>query len=102
MKISISNIGLMAISLVGWHLASAQSLAEEQAIPSTFKGAFLAISDADMIATAYANGISNKVAGIEDSLVHMEVKNGQAIINSSIHVTNSVISWPAILEWHPS
>ena len=102
MKVSVFTIGLIAVLLAGWHLASGQSLAEETAISSTFKGDFLAISDADMIATAYATGKSNKVAGIEDSLIYITQKNGVSTISGKMHATNSVISWPAILEWHPN
>ena len=71
-------------------------------IPSSFTGDILAISDADMIATAYANGITNKVAGLEDSLMHISVRNNLPTINSRVHATNSVISWPAILAWNPA
>jgi len=101
MKIFVYSVGLLISLLTGWHLVSGQTVAEEQNIPSSFKGSFLAISDADMIATAYANGIINKAEGIEDSLMHISLNNNVPYINSKINASNSVISWPAILEWHP-
>lgn len=69
-------------------------------VPTNFRGDFLAVADADMIATAYANGILNKEKGVEDTL-HYISSTGVPIPQSSVHVSNSVISWPAVLEWHP-
>lgn len=83
-----------------WHLSQAQSIAPEANIPSSFNGNFLAISDADMIAGAYANGQLNKVSGIEDNLALVVNETNSASLESSLEVSNSVISWPAIIEWN--
>ena len=95
-------LGILILTFLGWHILSAQSIAEPGDQLPDFKGEFLAISDADMIVPAYANGITNKVAGVEDSLIWVTTEDGRPRIRSRIHATNSVISWPAILEWHPA
>lgn len=100
MKFSAYTMGLIIVLMAGWHLLSAQNIVSSVDTPSSFNGDFLAISDADMIATAYSTGKSNKIAGIEDSLIYVTQRNGVPTISSKIHTTNSVISWPAILEWH--
>ena len=97
----LKSISLLIICLVlalgFWHLFSQLDTVESQSVPSNFKGALLAASDADMLATAYADGILNKVAGIEDSLSYIH-PNGTVISQS--HISNSVVSWPSIIAWH--
>lgn len=102
MKISIGTFGLITILISTWHLLSAQSTARASLNKSGFKGNILAVSDADMIATAYADGILNKINGIEDTLTAITIQNGKPIIRSQHFASNSVVSWPAILEWHPT
>lgn len=71
--------------------------------PSTavkFEGFILATSDADQIASAYADGILNKAPGIEDSLFVLgEDTTGE--FKSPIYASNSVISWPSIISVSP-
>ncbi len=95
-------IALPFLSLGGWHIATAPGqLSPEEPISANFKGRLLAASDADMIAYGYANGITDKLAGIEDSLALIDVISGTPTIISQYSASNSVISWPDILAWHP-
>lgn len=100
MKISVISLCLITAPYFIWFASHGQNIAQKENIPSTFKGKILAASDADMIGGAYANGELNKVAGIEDSLALIEVINGKPQVVSSIHGSNSVISWPAILDYN--
>lgn len=67
--------------------------------PVTFNGDKLLIaSDADMVATAYADAKLDRVAGVEDTLTVIDLpldsSNPQI---ASIQVSNSVMSWPQIM-----
>ena len=97
----ITGIGMATLILLFsvWHLSQGQSIEKTQNIEPNFKGKFLAISDADMIAGAYANGTLNKVKGIEDKLTFID---GNERKLSAVEASNSVISWPAVLEWNPT
>lgn len=101
-KIMLKITSITLLSLIGslgfWHLLSARPHTEINDGPSQFKGAILAASDADMLAVAYANGVLNKIQGVEDSLTYIGA-NGQIL--SQAHVSNSVVSWPSIIAWHP-
>jgi DNA-binding beta-propeller fold protein YncE len=72
--------------------------------PLQFTGrALLIASDADMVATAYADAQLNRVAGIEDTLTIIALPlNSERPIVSSIPVSNSVMSWPQILAVSPT
>jgi 6-phosphogluconolactonase (cycloisomerase 2 family) len=64
--------------------------------------ALLVASDADMVATAYADAKLDRVPGIEDALTAIELPlNPQKPIVSSIRVSNSVMSWPQIIAVSP-
>jgi DNA-binding beta-propeller fold protein YncE len=69
----------------------------------TFNGDKLLIaSDADMVATAYADAKLDRVAGVEDTLTVIDLpldSNNPQI--ASIKVSNSVISWPQIIATSP-
>ncbi len=66
---------------------------------NTFKAQnLLVLSDADMIASTYEDGILNKNFNIEDSLTVITF-NGSNYKKDQIHVSNSVISWPAIMTY---
>ena len=99
---SLGSIFLLSLCALGiWHLSTPNAIAQSENLNSDFSGSILAISDADMIATAYANGKINKVKGIEDSLALISFSGNRPYIKSSIHASNSVISWPSILAWNP-
>ena len=71
--------------------------------PVTFNGDTLLIaSDADMVATAYADAKLDRVAGVEDALTVIDLPldfNNPSI--SSVQVSNSVMSWPQIIATSP-
>lgn len=64
--------------------------------------ALLVASDADMVATAYADAKLDRVPGIEDTLtlVELPLETDQPAI-ASIPVSNSVMSWPQIIAISP-
>jgi len=72
--------------------------------PLQFSGrALLVASDADMVATAYADAKLNRVAGIEDALTSIALSlDPEHPIVSSIQVSNSVMSWPQIVAVSPN
>ncbi|MEO1049267.1 MAG: hypothetical protein AAFX87_01485 [Bacteroidota bacterium] len=104
MKKVFKFLGVFLLVLIltysGWYASHGQSLAQTKSQNVQFRGTILAASDADMIAGAYANGILNKVDGIEDQVAMIDASNGEPKLVSSIEVSNSVISWPAIIDWH--
>ncbi|MEO1400644.1 MAG: hypothetical protein AAFV72_05240 [Cyanobacteria bacterium J06635_1] len=72
--------------------------------PVQFAGrALLVASDADMVATAYADGQLDRVPGIEDALtvVGLPLNASQPSIET-IQVSNSVMSWPQIMAVSPN
>ncbi len=62
-----------------------------------FEGRFLALSDADMAATAYANGGLEPFDGARDMLTLFS----DGIATSTIEASNSVISWPQVVDVSP-
>jgi DNA-binding beta-propeller fold protein YncE len=71
--------------------------------PMQFAGhALLVASDADMVATAYADAKLDRVAGIEDTLTTIALPlNLDRPSISPIQVSNSVMSWPQIIAVSP-
>ena len=65
----------------------------------TFEGdKLLVASDADMVATAYADAKLDRVAGVEDTLTVIDLPlNTDKPQISAIPVSNSVMSWPQIM-----
>ena len=64
--------------------------------------ALLVASDADMVATAYADAKLDRVPGVEDALtvVKLPLDSAEPAV-SSIQVSNSVMSWPQIIAVSP-
>lgn len=73
-----------------------------QSIPQFAGRALLVASDADMVATAYADAKLDRVSGIEDALtvIQLPLDSAKPTI-SSIQVSNSVMSWPQIIAVSP-
>ena len=71
--------------------------------PITFTGDKLLIaSDADMVATAYADAKLDRVEGVEDSLTVIDLPlNFDNPQIATIPVSNSVMSWPQIIATSP-
>jgi DNA-binding beta-propeller fold protein YncE len=71
--------------------------------PITFSGDKLLIaSDADMVATAYADAKLDRVSGVEDALTVIDLpldSNNPQI--ASVRVSNSVMSWPQVIATSP-
>lgn len=70
----------------------------------SFSGQVLLVaSDADMVATAYADAKLDRVAGIEDALSVVKLPfNPSEPAVSSLQVSNSVMSWPQIIAVSPN
>ncbi|MEO1095879.1 MAG: hypothetical protein AAFX01_13370 [Cyanobacteria bacterium J06638_28] len=69
-----------------------------------FEGrALLVASDADMVATAYADANLDRVPGVEDALtvVKLPLNPAQPAI-AALPVSNSVMSWPQIIAVSPN
>ena len=72
--------------------------------PVTFNGdTLLVASDADMVATAYADAKLNRLAGVEDALtvIDLPLDSSNPTV-SSVPVSNSVMSWPQIIASSPN
>ncbi|PSB61374.1 hypothetical protein C7B61_16030, partial [filamentous cyanobacterium CCP1] len=72
-------------------------------LTSPFSGQKLLVaSDADMVATAYADGVLDRVPGVEDALsvIDLPLSNGNYTLNQ-VQVSNSVMSWPQIIATSP-
>lgn len=65
--------------------------------PGTFEGRFIALADADMAATAYADGKLEPLEGAADE-ARLFV-NGAA--SGSAPASNSVVSWPQVIDVSP-
>lgn len=75
----------------------------QSAQPLLFEGsALLVASDADMVATAYADAKLNRVEGIEDTLTVISLPfNQDKPVVATVPVPNSVMSWPQIIATSP-
>ncbi len=100
------SLGLLALfilfvfSLIGCghirhaiHITPIDTLAKPQ-----LEGTLLALSDADQIGTAYADGIVNKIAGLEDTLTIFQFQPSGEVKRQLVHASNSVISWPSLID----
>jgi len=99
-------LGMMLIG--GAYIYSASLLNTVSATPITaslnsFDGnKLLTLSDADMVGTAYANGVLMQVPNDRDtlSIIDLPIDFEQSDINE-IYVSNSVTSWPQVLAISP-
>ncbi|MDJ0636499.1 MAG: hypothetical protein QNJ34_25200 [Xenococcaceae cyanobacterium MO_188.B29] len=113
--IKIKNLKKILLALIGFVLAillyGIVQLREPVAIakvspspqPITFTGDKLLIaSDADMVATAYADAKLDRVAGIEDTLTVIDLPlNSENPQIATVQISNSVMSWPQIIATSP-
>ena len=106
-KVRFAVIGLiLAIAIYGvLQLIEPVAIAKvtQSTQPVTFTGDKLLIaSDADMVATAYADAKLDRVKGVEDTLTVIDLPlNSDNPQISSIPVSNSVMSWPQIIATSP-
>ena len=93
-------IGLLILSL-GVGCATLGDFASDnpgfEELPGTFPGRFLAVSDADMAGTAYADGKLEPLVNARDEATLF--RDGQPHARQS--APNSVISWPQIVDVSP-
>ncbi|NOK64267.1 MAG: hypothetical protein GFH27_549423n8 [Chloroflexi bacterium AL-W] len=105
----LGTLLLVILLLVGGTLIYASSnLPESPIAPPTatlnrFDGQYLlALSDADMVATAYADGQLQQVDGIADALTIASLPLDTASPElTELRVSNSVMTWPQIMTVSP-
>jgi very-short-patch-repair endonuclease len=100
---------LLGVVLAGVWIAANATLshveaATVQAVPVRFDGrALAAISDADMVATAYANGVFKQIPGRRDTLSLLPLPlSSSDTIRREVFVSNSVTSWPQLMAASPN
>ncbi|NJO80160.1 MAG: beta-propeller fold lactonase family protein [Cyanobacteria bacterium RM1_2_2] len=97
----------MLLALIGYgllQLIEPVRIAPIVAQTPQFSGrALLVASDADMVATAYADAKLDRFAGLEDTLTLVELPlNTTEPIITSVQVSNSVMSWPQNIAVSPT
>ncbi|MCI4671757.1 MAG: hypothetical protein MRZ79_26685 [Bacteroidia bacterium] len=102
MKKIIYVLILPILLLFGWNTGGLKSQTSISSMSSKFEGGILAASDADMVASAYGDGVLGKIKGIEDTLTFITNVGGTSKIQSTIAMSNSVLGWPAIMTWSKS
>lgn len=116
MQFLIKQPKLAIVSLIGMSMASIAILLtilnsrvkitevpEQLTQPVQFTGRHLLVaSDADMVATAYADGKLDQVEGIEDALtvVDLPLDRTNAAV-TEIEASNSVMNWPQTVTASP-
>ncbi len=104
LKRALLAVAGVLLALIGYgvlQLIEPVGIAPIAASTPQFQGrALLVASDADMVATAYADAKLDRVPGIEDALtvVGLPLESNQL---ASIQVSNSVMSWPQIIAVSP-
>ncbi len=87
-------IGVTACASLGDFSSDDPGFAETAGV---FEGRFLALSDASMAGTAYADNKLEPFSGMQDELTLF----AEGAPRASIPAPNSVISWPQILDISP-
>ena len=91
-------VGLLALALGAWHLldqtpAPASAVSPEGNFDAS---SLLVLADADMAATAYADGVLYPIEGRGDQLITLSNLDEQ-VERSSVNVPNTVMGWPGSL-----
>lgn len=98
--IVLSLIGLMTVSAM---LLNRVTNTPITASPNAYDGRYLlTVSDADMVGTAYADGVLMPVPGVRDTLSILPLPinyNSPAV--REVFASNSVTSWPQVLTTSP-
>lgn len=90
-------IGVVLVVLAGWHLFDYSPAPAPIAVTdSTFDvSSLLVLADADMAATAYADGQLHPIPGAEDELVILgDFATATGPSRTSVAAPNSVMGWP--------
>ncbi len=94
----LSIIGIIAVTVFVASCRSNLAITQpKNDIEVYFNGTLLAVSDADQIGTAYADGVVNKQSGVEDTLTIIKFSNKNKYSKTAIHASNSVVSWPSVV-----
>jgi hypothetical protein len=88
---SLAGAGAAACATVGDLGSDEPGLA---IAPARFAGRFLAVSDADMPGTAYADGVLEPLANARDELTLF----ADGAVRAAEPASNSVISWPQVVD----
>jgi len=106
-RLALGLVGV-AIALVGYGLLQLIEPVAIAPVPTTpqpppFAGQALVIaSDADMVATAYADAKLDRVEGVNDALTVVPLPlNPDNPALATVPVSNSVMSWPQIIAVSP-
>ncbi len=94
MSSSVLAAGLIACAVLAEFDSDDPRLRES---PGQFVGPFLALSDADMVATAYVDGALEPLGHGRDELALFV--DGRVV--STVPASNSVISWPQVVDVSP-
>lgn len=100
MKATFSILALILIAAGGSAAAFGEFASDDPGLaerPGVFSGRFLALSDADMAATAYADGRLEPFAGAADAVTLFE--DGRPVAMAA--ASNSVVSWPQVIDVSP-
>lgn len=92
--VGAAAVGLAACAALGEFASDDPGLQERAGV---FKGSFVAVSDADMAATAYVDGRLEPFAGMADMATLL--RDGAAA--GTAPASNSVVSWPQIVDAGP-
>jgi hypothetical protein len=101
-------IAVPLVAIIGYatwvraQLNTGEPLVERSAVPlakSFAARALVAASDADMLGTAYVDGVLQPIEGTHDSVSRIDIDKRS--VQTSDLVTNSVTGWPGTLELSP-
>ncbi|MEL7453235.1 MAG: hypothetical protein AAGJ50_07690, partial [Pseudomonadota bacterium] len=99
-RMKVVSVGLVALAAAG--CAALGDFSPDNPgfdeVPGTFVGRFLALSDADMAGTAYADGGLEPFDGAVDEVTLFSA--GRPIATAG--APNSVISWPHVIDVAPN
>lgn len=95
--------GMAALLLAGWHLLDGSPRAARPAPPTnTFDAArLLVLADADMTATAYADGALHPIEGAADELITLSNLRADRPTRTVAAVSNTVMGWPGAVAVSP-
>jgi hypothetical protein len=97
----ISAAFAAAIALVACSAVSSPSNDAQAGTPVKFAArGLVVISDADMTATAYGDGVLKRTPGVVDTLSLLDTSTAPKLA-STLPVSNSVIGWPEVLDVSP-
>jgi len=93
---------LLGGAILAWHVFDdTPQPTEAQNVAGTLDlSRLLVLVDADMAATAYADGQLHPIDGADDLLIRLDSPSGE-VARANLAVTNSVMSWPGAMTVSP-